>query len=58
MLNFIRRFADDDEGAVTVDWVVLTAFIVILALFVGNVISVAVKELAVAVAADIGAADD
>jgi len=31
MMNFIQRFFDDEEGAVTVDWVVLTALIVGLA---------------------------
>ncbi len=28
MLNFIKNFANDESGAVTVDWVVLTAAIV------------------------------
>ncbi len=28
MLNFIKNFAKDESGAVTVDWVVLTAAIV------------------------------
>lgn len=28
MLNFIKNFAKDDAGAVTVDWVVLTAALV------------------------------
>ncbi|MCC5973574.1 MAG: hypothetical protein JJT81_05935 [Rubellimicrobium sp.] len=28
MLNFIKTFARDEDGAVTVDWVVLTAAIV------------------------------
>ena len=28
MLKFVRRFRQQDEGAVTVDWVVLTAAIV------------------------------
>lgn len=30
MLNFIKNFRKDDSGAVTVDWVVLTAAIVAL----------------------------
>lgn len=29
-LNFIRRFAADKSGAVTVDWVALTAAVVII----------------------------
>ncbi|WP_368187049.1 hypothetical protein [Aestuariibius sp. HNIBRBA575] len=28
MLNFIKNFRQDEDGAVTVDWVVLTAAIV------------------------------
>lgn len=28
MLNFIKNFRHDEDGAVTVDWVVLTAAIV------------------------------
>lgn len=28
MLNFIQNFRNDEDGAVTVDWVVLTAAIV------------------------------
>jgi Flp pilus assembly pilin Flp len=28
MIKFIRKFSRDEDGAVTVDWVVLTALIV------------------------------
>ncbi len=31
MMNFIKNFRNDDSGAVTVDWVVLTAAVVGLA---------------------------
>ena len=31
MLNFIKTFRNDEDGAVTVDWVVLTAAVVALA---------------------------
>ncbi len=31
MLNFIKNFRKDEDGAVTVDWVVLTAAVVGLA---------------------------
>ena len=31
MLNFIKNFRADEDGAVTVDWVVLTAAVVGLA---------------------------
>ena len=36
MLNFIKNFRNDEDGAVTVDWVVLTAAIVALGLLVGT----------------------
>jgi len=32
MMNFIKNFRKDEDGAVTVDWVVLTAAIVGLAI--------------------------
>jgi Flp pilus assembly pilin Flp len=31
MINFIKTFRNDEDGAVTVDWVVLTAAVVGLA---------------------------
>ena len=39
MLKFIEKFRKDEEGAVTVDFVVLTAAIVVLGLAVGTAIS-------------------
>ena len=41
MLNFIKNFRNDEDGAVTVDWVVLTAAIVALGLLVGGKVSTA-----------------
>ena len=38
MLNFINTFARDEDGAVTVDWVVLTAAVVGLGLAVLTVV--------------------
>jgi Flp pilus assembly pilin Flp len=32
MINFIKNFRKDEDGAVTIDWVVLTAAIVGLAI--------------------------
>lgn len=32
MMTFIKNFRDDEDGAVTVDWVVLTAAVVGLAI--------------------------
>ena len=31
MMNFIKNFRKDEDGAVTVDWVVLTAAVIALA---------------------------
>jgi Flp pilus assembly pilin Flp len=39
MLNFIKNFRNDEDGAVTVDFVVLTAAIVVLGLAVGSAVS-------------------
>ncbi len=36
MLKLFECFNNDDDGAITVDWVVLTAGIVLLAALVGN----------------------
>jgi len=42
MLNFIKNFRNDEDGAVTVDWVVLTAAIVALGVAVGSTVRTAV----------------
>jgi Flp pilus assembly pilin Flp len=46
MLNFIKNFRNDEDGAVTVDFVVLTAAIVVLGLAVGSAISTGATGLA------------
>lgn len=46
MLNFIKNFRNDEDGAVTVDFVVLTAAIVVLGLAVGGAISSGATGLA------------
>ncbi|PXW72638.1 hypothetical protein C7964_101752 [Loktanella sp. PT4BL] len=46
MLNFIKNFRSDEDGAVTVDFVVLTAAIVVLGLAVGAAISSGAQDLA------------
>ena len=46
MLNFIKNFRNDEDGAVTVDFVVLTAAIVVLGLAVGGAVSKGAKGLA------------
>jgi len=50
MLNFIKNFRADEDGAVTVDWVVLTAAIVGL----GLAVMVSVRGGATDLAGDIG----
>ena len=45
MLNFIKNFRADEDGAVTVDWVVLTAAIVGLGIAVYGVISGGIEDL-------------
>ncbi len=44
MLNFIKNFRNDEDGAVTVDWVVLTAAVVALAVAVSGVVGDAVDN--------------
>ena len=55
MLNFIKNFRNDEDGAVTVDWVVLTAAIVALGLVVGNAVSTGATELAEDIGGDLSA---
>ena len=55
MLNFIKNFRADEDGAVTVDWVVLTAAIVALGLVVGTSIKNGATTLATDVGADLAA---
>jgi len=45
MLNTIKNFAADESGAVTVDWVVLTAAVVGLGLAVLTLIKGKTKDL-------------
>ena len=55
MLNFIKNFRNDEDGEVTVDWVVLTAAIVLLGVAVGTSIGDGAKTLAADVGGDIAA---
>ena len=54
----MKRFARDEDGAVTVDWVVLTAAIVGLAVVAFNSIETSTSNLATGIAADISAVGD
>ena len=55
MLNYIKNFRNDEDGAVTVDWVVLTAAIVALGLVVGTSVKTGATNLATDVGADLTA---
>lgn len=55
MLNMIKTFRNDEDGAVTVDWVVLTAAIVLLGAAVGGSIKTGATNLATDVGADMTA---
>ena len=56
MLNFIKNFRNDEDGAVTVDWVVLTAAIVALGLAVGSSLSTQTATVTGATSTKIGTA--
>jgi Flp pilus assembly pilin Flp len=56
LMNFFKRFQKDEDGAVTVDWVVLTAAVVGLGLIVMAAIEPAIGNLSDAIAEDIEAA--
>ncbi|WP_299658927.1 hypothetical protein [uncultured Ruegeria sp.] len=46
MIKFIKNFRKDEDGAVTVDWVVLTAAVVALAAIAYNQVRNGASELA------------
>ncbi len=46
MLNMIKNFAKDESGAVTIDWVILTAGVVVLAITSYNIIKGVTSDLA------------
>ena len=56
--NLVKRFQKDEDGAVTVDWVVLTAAVVGLGLVVMTAIQPAISGLATNIAGSIEAAEN
>ncbi|MFN3971873.1 MAG: Flp family type IVb pilin [Gemmobacter sp.] len=52
-LNMIKRFKKDEDGAVTVDWVVLTAAIVGLGIIVMSAIRPAITTAGNTIATDL-----
>lgn len=55
MINFIKNFAKDEDGAVTVDWVVLTAAVVGLGIAGVTTVKKGVGTLASTISKDVGA---
>ena len=53
LFNMIKNFRNDESGAVTVDWVVLTAAIVGLGIAVLTTVTGGVNTLATGVATDL-----
>ncbi|MBO9474389.1 hypothetical protein J7413_12635 [Shimia sp. R10_1] len=57
MIKFIKNFRNDEDGAVTVDWVVLTAAVVGLAIAAFTVIEGATADLTGDASTALGTAD-
>ena len=53
MMNFIKNFRKDEDGAVTVDWVVLTAAVVGLAIAAFTSIETSATNLTTQISGDI-----
>ena len=53
-MKLFTKFANDESGAVTVDWVVLTAAIVGIAIAVITLISGGIKDAATGINNDLG----
>ena len=53
MLNFIKNFRADEDGAVTVDWVVLTAAIVGLGMVVMKTVGGGIEGLGNSIVSDL-----
>ena len=56
LINLFKNFRNDEDGAVTVDWVVLTAAVVGLGILAMGVIDTAVGDLSDNIAENITAA--
>jgi Flp pilus assembly pilin Flp len=54
MLNLFKSFANDESGAVTVDWVVLTAAIVGLGILVMETVGGGIESLAADISSEVG----
>jgi len=56
VLSFFSKFHSDEDGAVTVDWVMLTAGIVLFGILVIGGISTALSDTATYIASEISSA--
>ena len=56
LVNLFQSFKNDESGAVTVDWVVLTAAVVGLGIAVSGTVGEAVTEQATNISTEIGTA--
>lgn len=54
LLNIFKKFHNDESGAVTVDWVVLTAAIVGLGLVVMTTVGTAVNKESAKIGTELG----
>jgi Flp pilus assembly pilin Flp len=52
-LNILKRFKNDESGAVTVDWVVLTGAVVGLGIIIANTMGTSITSAAGNVSADV-----
>jgi len=50
MMNLIKNFANDEAGAVSIDWVVLTAAIVAMGVAAGSAVRTEVSTLSSGIA--------
>ncbi len=55
-MDRLKRFLKDETGAVTVDWVVLTSGVVILAIVVMPPITRAIGDIAILIGDEVGEA--
>lgn len=56
LFNLLKNFRNDEDGAVTVDWVVLTAAIVGLGIVVMNTVGTGLSSTATTLSGNIGSA--
>lgn len=53
MLNALKRFRAEEDGAITVEWVVLTSGVIFLGLMVLSIVQVGATDLATKVSNDL-----